>query len=335
MARPRGVDGAVRGAKIRAMRVLPAVIARVGLAALAITLAACERATPPAARRPTASSRAASAPAASPALSPPTWDSAAGPALLVRGSVFSTALVVLPQYTDSTLPDSLSADLATLRGDTLLLVARSGPAGHARVMTLGHSVATDDCVEWPGAAIEPTTDDRASVGWTVAFVGHRAEAIPLDSIEGLASADSAQLAAAITRLASSQPDDTSATFRGIPLVVRMAYRFTPAPHVVAVIADLVRNLNLEASPLEQHTLLVAERSDSADARYRVAYQARAAGVEDSVVTTEVLGAVRFAGSGAVGVVLMREGPDGIAYVLLERSAAGDWRVRWTSAHAGC
>lgn len=319
------------------MRPSPVVAVRVGLAALALALFACERASPPAVRRPAAPPGVAPnhAAAVGATASPPAWDPAAGPALLVRGGVFSSAQVVLPEYTDSTLPDSLSAGDAAARGDTVLLVGRSGRAGYARVMALHGSAAAGDCIDWPNATLEPTTDDRAALGWTVAFLRPRAAAIPLDSIEGLESADSAQLAATITRLASSQPDDTSATFRGIPLVVRMAYRFTPAPHVEAIIADLVRDLNLEASPLEQHTLLIAERSDAPGAAYRVVYHARVAGVEDSVVTTDVLGAVRLADTGVVAVVLARDGPDGTAYAMLERSAAGTWRVRWTSAHAGC
>lgn len=317
------------------MRCSIAVVMRIAVASASLALGACERARPPAARQPAVPPGGpAPSPSAAP-VSPPSWDAVVGSALLVRGRVFSTALVVLPQYTDSTLPDSLSAAGAVTRGDTVLLVGRSGPDGQARVMAVRNSVARGDCVEWPSAILEPTTDDRAAVGWTVAFVGARAEAIPLDSIEGLASGDSAQLAATITRLASSQPDDTSATFRGIPLVVRLAYRFAPAPHEEAVIADLVRNLNLEASPLEQHTLLVAERADAPDARYRVVYLERTAGAEDSVATSDVLGAVRLVEAGVVAVVLGRDGPEGTAYALLERSPAGAWRLRWTSAHAGC
>lgn len=317
------------------MRCSMAVVMRVALASALLALAACERAKAPATRQPAAPAGGPAPSATTPPASPLAWDAAAGPALLVRGDEFSTALVVLPQYTDSTLPDSLSAATVIARGDTVLLVGRSGRDGEARVMGVRGSGASGDCIEWPNATLEPTTDTRAVLGWTVAFVGAHAEAIRLDSIEGLASADSAQLAATITRLASSQPDDTSATFRGIPLVVRMAYRFAPAPHVQAVIADLVRDLNLEASPLEQHTLLIAERSDAPDARDRVVYLERTAGAEDSVVTSDVLGAVRLAETGVVAVVLARDGPDGTAYSLLERSPTGAWRVHWTSAHAGC
>lgn len=335
MPRPRGVDAPSGEREIRPMSCSISVALRVALASAVLGLAACERGKPPATRQPAAPAGGAAPSVAGTPESPPAWDPAAGPALLVRGGVFSTALVVLPQYTDSTLPDSLGAMGAIARGDTVLLVGRSGRDGEARVMRVRASEASGDCIEWPNVILEPTTDDRAALGWTVAFVGARVEAIPLDSIEGLASADSAQLAATITRLASSQRDDTSATFRGIPLVVRMAYWFAPAPHVRAVVADLVRDLNLEASPLQQRTLLIAERSDAPGARDRVVYLERTAGAEDSVVTSDVLGAVRLMQSGVVALVVGREGPDGTAYTLLERSPAGGWRVRWTSAHAGC
>jgi hypothetical protein len=127
--------------------------------------------------------------------------------------------------------------------------------------------------------------------------------------------------------------------------VRTASHFSPAPGVVAVVAELVRKLNQEANPLEEHTLLVAERDSSdAQARARVAYWERTAASEERVVTTDVLAAAAFdsASPSRVGLVLAREGFDAVSYALLERSptpaaergTSRRWRVRWTSAR-GC
>lgn len=257
--------------------------------------------------------------------------------MFARGGALTTAHVVFPQYRDSALPDTVRFDQTAVPTAVLELFGPTGKVGTARVGSVSATVwSGDGCIEWPAAHLELQTDGARAAGWTVAFLEGRLQPIPLDSIEGLASTDSAQLAAAITRLASTLPDDTAHTFRGVPLSVRMAYRFTAAPGVQALVADVVRTLNLEATPLEQHTLLVAERRGGTGAEgYRVVYHSRSAGSEETLETTDVLAAVRFAGSNRVALVLLREGMESSAYALLERDERGRWHQRWTSVHTGC
>jgi hypothetical protein len=248
--------------------------------------------------------------------------------------------VVSPQDADSTRADSVRVDDSTLRGLTLELLSRSGAAGEARVVAVGGTEWTHSrgaCTEWPSARLRPVSGGAppVNVNWTVAFAKGRVEPVPLDSIEALPRPDSARLAADVTRLASALPNDTARAFRGVPFSVRRAYRFA-IPGAAALAADVVRTLNLEASPLEQHTLLIAERdSGDTDGRYRTVYYERRAGAEEAVESTDVLAAVRFRAPPRLALVLVREGAETSAYALLERYAPGRWRVRWTSARTGC
>ena len=175
-----------------------------------------------------------------------------------------------------------------------------------------------------------------AAGWSVAFVHGRVQPVALDSIESLARPDSARLAADVTRLASMLPDDTSRTFQGIPFAVRSAYRFPVANGVQGVVADVVRRLNQEANPLEQHTLLVAERS-AADpqARFHTVFHERSAGSEETLETSDVLAVLRYGSPVRTAIVLLREGLETSAYELLERDPSGHWRQRWVSVHTGC
>lgn len=264
------------------------------------------------------------------------WDSTVGPIMLARGASAANALVVFPDYSDSTVPDTLQLDASTLRGDSVELVGRDGAIGVAPVISAGTKEwAGDECVEWPTATLGLVDTSRAA-GWTIGFVQQHVTPVALDSLDGMSGADSARLAADLTRLASALPDDTSKTFRGIPFSVRYAFRFQPAPGIEAIVADLVRRLNQEASPLEQHTLLIAERSSTTpEAPFRVAYHERAGGLEEAIETTDVLAVLRLSSPPHVELVVLREGQDTNAYSIMERGTDGSWRVRWTSVHTGC
>jgi len=303
---------------------------------LIVLLASCERSRQPAPTRaapPNAAESVATQPAPAPASQ---WDSSAGPVVLARGASAANAWVVFPDYSDSTVPDTLQLDASTLRGDSVSLVSRDGAVARVPVISAGSKEwAGDECVEWPTATLGVGRDTTRSAGWTIGFVEQHVSTVRLDSLDGMSGTDSARLAADLTRLASALPDDTSRTFRGIPFSVRYAYRFEPVPGAEGVVADLVRRLNQEASPLEQHTFLIGERSTATtDAPFHVTYHERAGGLEEVIETTDVLAAVRLS-SAHVGLFVLREGQDTNAYALIERQPDGSWRVRWTSVHTGC
>jgi hypothetical protein len=306
------------------------------LVALGAILLSCERsrkAVPPDTARAVQpeSTHVASAPPP-----PPAWDPAAGPVMFVRGNTPTTAYVVFPEYNDSTLPDTVRFDETAARNARLELLGHGGALGTGHVVDISSKEwSGDSCIEWPSARLQLASDSARVGGWTVALEPRSVQPVPLDSIEGLAPQDSARLAADITRLASALPYDTSRTFRGIPFAVRIAYRFSAASGVQALVADVVRKLNQEANPLEQHTLIVAERDSGGQSPYHVVYHERSAGSEESLETTDVLAALRFSNPSRIALVLLREGIDTSAYALLERRPSGQWRVRWTSVHTGC
>jgi hypothetical protein len=254
--------------------------------------------------------------------------------LIVRADAPGRAYVVYPQYSDSTLPDTLHFDVAPIRDATVELYGHAGALGASRVRSVGpRSWRAGECIEWPSATVARSSDS-ASAEWSVALLPNGISGVPLDSIEGLSPLDSAKLAADITRLASALPGDTSRAFSGIPFAVRNAYRFTVDSATPAIAADVVRKLNQEAMPLEEHTFLIAELHGSKQ-RYDVVFTNRTSGTEESLVTTELLTAIRLPSPTRTALVLLREGFDTSAYALLERSPRGVWKVKWTSVRTGC
>jgi hypothetical protein len=308
-----------------------------GILALAL-LSACER-KPSAKPAETASAVPETippAPPSKPIVVPSTWDTSAGPVMFVRGNSTSEAYVIFPTITDSTPSTDVHFDSALARNTTVELFQRAGGGNAARVGALaGGEWNADQCIEWPAAKVQPTTGGDAGSGWTVAFLKGHAKALALDTVESMAHADSARLAADITRLVSTVPNDTARTFRGIPFSVRTAYRFTPVPGVEAVVADVVRTLNQEANPLEEHTLVVGERPAGSNAPYKLAYREVTAGSDETLESSDVLAAVAIGTPPRINLVLAREGYESNAYALLERQPDGKWRLRWTSAHTGC
>lgn len=307
---------------------------------LPIAFAACERSKKPV---ETDSSRAAPVTSATPAESttttaPPasTWDAAAGPVLVVRADSPGRAYVVYPQYTDNSLPDTVHFDVAPLQNASAEFFGHAGALGEGSVRSVGpRSWRAGECIEWPTATVA-TPSDSASAGWSVALLQKDISGVPLDSIEGLSSLDSAKLAADVTRLVSALPGDTARAFRGIPFAVRNAYRFTVDSATPAIAADVVRKLNQEAMPLEEHTFIIAEKPRPSQG-YDVVYSHRTSGTDESLVTLELLAAVRLPvpSPPRTALVLLLEGSDTNSYSLLERTPRGAWRMRWRSVGTGC
>jgi hypothetical protein len=179
----------------------------------------------------------------------------------------------------------------------------------------------------PGSAGVPAA-------WTVGFLVGHAMSIPMDSLATLAQTDSARRAAEIALVASTLPNDTASAFRGLPFVVRSAGRLALDNGETALAAEVVRTVNEEANPREEHILLVAEH-DSATGKPVAAYFERVSGPEDAVESSEVLAAVRLGPRRIPTIVIGRDYGDGGAYTLIERVGRARWRVRWNSAYTGC
>jgi hypothetical protein len=188
----------------------------------------------------------------------------------------------------------------------------------------------EECAVWPAVALSADS----SRSWTVAFQRGVASPIILRPIESLPPADSARLAVQLTRLATLLPNDTSRAFRGLPFVIRAAHRFTPPGGTEAVIAEVVRRVNVEANPREETLLLIADR-ESPTAEWRVAYSERASGDEVHVERATPLAAVSLGPQALPTVVIERTGADWVTYAFIQRFGDGVWRESWESAHSGC
>lgn len=259
------------------------------------------------------------------------WDTTeAGPVMLLSGSESAAnAAVVLPGLTDSALAGIPTFMLEPLSNMPLDLFGPAGLAGTSALVVSSQKLNTEGCISWPTATLSPPPGRE----WRFGFRKGMATALPFDSLEGMTPADSSQVTIEIARIASVVAEGSDPAFRGLPFAVRRAYRFSLGSNSV-VVADVVRKINEEANPREEHLLLVAERSATGDGKYVAAFESRVAGSEAVVRTNEILGAVRFL-RGNPAIIVTFEYEDGGKVALLERTGEKQWRITWRSAYTGC
>ncbi|QJR36851.1 hypothetical protein [Gemmatimonas groenlandica] len=261
------------------------------------------------------------------------WDSGAGPFVVlptVDGGLMAGSLL-RPDASELTVGDTAGVGAASADG-RLELFARSGKVGVARLTVEGAPRVDEGCTAWPVARL--AVDAGVTVApWTAAFAVGRVTAIPLDSIEGLASRDSARLATDLTRLASGLADDTSSTFRGLPFVVMRAWR-TRGLDTAFIVATLARRVNQEDDPKEERLVVVVDAIGDNAKAWTVAWHERAAGHEEELVVAEPLLAFRNVGAPDVRLLFGRDDGVALGAAVLTRGRSG-WRVLWESAVAGC
>lgn len=255
------------------------------------------------------------------------WSPTAGPVLLVAGPSPDEALVFFGNDGTGAPLDTGAVDQATAtlfgRDTSRFTATLELPAGNDNA----------ECRVWPLRNLRAA---GAGGVWSVGFVSPSVTPIPLDSVDALPARDSMALAAEASRLASTVTSPTSPEFQGLRFAAHDIRRFQIAPGVQALAAHLIRRVNQEANPLEEQTLLIAERdSGAARDRYQLAYAERSFGNEEQVTSSELVAAVRLGPNGAPTLVVARDGENGLAYALLERTGPRRWRVRWTSELAKC
>ena len=152
----------------------------------------------------------------------------------------------------------------------------------------------------------------------------------MDSIEALPAADSARLAVTLARLASALEPEKGSRFTGLPFAVVSARRVTVDGREILA-AHLVRRLNQEATPLEERTLIVAERPSNVakNEPYTVGYSQRSAGTEDTAEHFDAIAALR--GQQSPYLIVTRDQLARTTYDILARAPDGSWRVRWSRA----
>lgn len=175
-----------------------------------------------------------------------------------------------------------------------------------------------------GEAAVVRVADPVTIPWSAALAGAGVTPLRMDSLEALAPADSARTVAELARLASALPMQAESRFKGLPFVVLSARRFELDQGRVLV-AHLVRRVPHEAAPVEEHTLLVADHATGAPVS--PGFHLRSEGTEDVAEQYDALAAL--AGPAGAWLLISRENDARTVYEVLERSAPGRWRARWS------
>jgi hypothetical protein len=227
-----------------------------------------------------------------------------GAGLLVPSDSEGTAIVLAPD------------DPQAVAHAAVTLVTPGADTTHA-------TIDFSDTQQCGDVALVPVHD--APSAWSAGFFGMHAQPLRMDSIEALSPRDSARVAADAARLASALTATASNRFRGLPFVVVEAYRFD-VDSGQALVIHVVRRLNQEATPLEEHTLLIAEARGGSTAPFATVYSDRSEGSEETAEHFDALAALRSGRS--VVLLIARDQVARTQYELLERTTDGTWRPRW-------
>jgi hypothetical protein len=257
------------------------------------------------------------------------WDPSAGPVMLVSvGDVGDSAAVVLPEATDSTI-DTVRMPPSGISEAAFDLYGRAGKIGSSTIRLASTADSSGTCNGWPIAHLS-----SGHQGWQVALASGSVRGIPLDSIEGLSSVDSASLAASLTQSVAALPVASDLTFRRLPFRVRYAYLVHfDSSEIVA--ADIVRALNEEANPRIEHIFLIGERERNSIGKFALGYYNRTAGAEETTQAAAVLAALEIGSSRRKAFVVNVESDKSARFGLIERAGIAEWRPSWWSANTGC
>jgi hypothetical protein len=276
------------------------------LSAATLAVVACDRGDSSARRDSAADSVATSPSSSDPA---ERWVSELGPMLVVPADTEGEGIVLFPTEPTEGLVSAKPLTLLTSAGD-------SSAAAAALVVSDSQVCGEAAMVRFRGPVVQP---------WSVGLLARSGATIPMDSIEGLPSADSAKFAADLARLASALPMPPGSRFGGLPFVVVRARRFDAAGRQMLV-AHLMRRLPQEAAPLEEHFLVVGERPAPGE-RFVASYHTRSEGTEETADQFEIMSAIR--GDSTTFLLFARDQAARTVYQILERDTSGVWRERWS------
>ncbi|MBV6520021.1 MAG: hypothetical protein MNPFHGCM_00125 [Gemmatimonadaceae bacterium] len=259
------------------------------------------------------------------------WDERLGSVFAIPAPGGSSALLVFPAFTDASSLDTVRFDMQSSIGGSLQLLRGGRRVATARIVEMAHD-PVDGCPTWPTVQLASDTGGTLPAEWSLG-IDPGVTVAQMDSLAGLSSKDSTVLTVALARVASALPGDTASEFRGRPFVVRQAAQFRMTG-VSLVVAEVTRSVSQEAMPLLEHLFVIARVDSTERSGLRVEYYERRMGIEDLTETTETLAIVQSP-SGVIQLLVARDLGEGVRYSLIERVTGGEWRIRWTSAYAGC
>lgn len=290
------------------------------LAALVLLASACEHARAPSRTDSVSASITQSASSAASAASG-NWDTGIGPVLLVATDSADGAYVIAP--------DSARATSELARVPNHAAVTLFGRGGTVQTADLPEVVDTNVCAV---ATLDAAPPPRP---WSIGFLGGVVAPLPMDSLESFSTADSVSVATQAIRLASALPNDSAGRFTGLPFTVVAIWRFAIPSGQEVVVATLSRQINQEATPLQERTMIVAERTPSRDTTLVPAYTERSYGDEDTIESREPLAAALLGPARTPAIVVSHDFGNAVSYTILERAGDRQWRVRWSSGRRHC
>lgn len=256
------------------------------------------------------------------------WDSTAGSFVAIPAPNDSAdAALVLPGLTDSILSVTKDFEINALDNAALDLFSLRGLVGHAAVRVSSQPRGQAGC--WPSVRLS----GFAPVEWKIGLESGKAKGFKVNPIGAEQSQDSAALTADVLGIASQIPQRDDAAFKGIPYSVRNAYRVSISESSL-IIAEVVRKINEEANPREEHVFLIGERQPPAQA-FHLTFHKKSAGAEESLETTDLLSVIQIVKTGKPALIVSFDYEDGRKLGLIERFSESTWRLVWKSAYAGC
>ena len=171
--------------------------------------------------------------------------------------------------------------------------------------------------------------------WSFALSSGVGAPLAIDGAGDIPPKDSAAESILVSKLVSALPDDSaSLPFRGLPVVVRDVWRVVLPDKALLLVAIAMRSINVESNPRAQVVTIVAEPDPGNNGAWKVDYLHRNAGPEDRVEGTDLLAAVLLHGVQPM-LAFVREGDRVAQLDLVERTAPGVWRRRWSSDALTC
>jgi len=249
--------------------------------------------------------------------------------MVIPGADSIDAAVVLPGLTDSLLSSTKHFELSGLENAPLDLFGLQGFVGSSTLHISSQPAEAIGCLAWP----EGRLTSLVPAQWRVGLEAGKARGIKVVPIDATKGKDSTTLITDVLDVASQLPQSGDAAFKGIPFSVRNAY-WLAIPETSVIVAEVVRKINEEANPREEHVLVVAERRLAVSA-YQLVFHMISAGAEESLQITDLLAAIKLINSGRLAIVLSFDYEDGGKIGLLEKISESTWQLIWKSAYTGC
>jgi hypothetical protein len=248
------------------------------------------------------------------------WDNALG-TIIATPSLDSGLPVIFVR--DSTAQGDVSVELFSHDVRTVTATVHLGASTRACALMRSGSVATADA-------------PKAPLVWSLALSPGFAEPLSVDGIGDLSPRDSSALAVRLRKIIGTLPDDSaSASFRGLPVVLRDAWRVDLVDGTAIAVGLATRSTNVESNPRAQLTVLIAESDSTGGAgSWRLGFSRRDDGPEDRAEGTDLLAALILK-NGHPALAFVRDGDHGMQIEIVERMAPAVWKLRWSSASVDC